>query len=530
MSLEQPADNYEDYTVNYTENGTPRADSEARRQWNYICPIESCAQRFNRPCRLETHMRSHTNERPFACSESGCEKTFPRKDHLRRHLKNAHGDPTVERTFLCDWHGCSKSFTSNARLQRHMDVHESKFYCTKYPPCTEVFRKAKLLEAHIQSRHLEVKPHPCTFVNAETGTNCTAGYQTEVALRRHINTAHAEVLGDGHFCMLCMPVDAIPEEVMTEPWGSMAVPAQPLSFPTQQELTAHIEECHPPTCAECGQDFKNAWTLKSHIQTAHAHPMEQPKYPCPQPGCSSVFNRKHNLHVHVQAVHEKQAKYFCTADALSSSRHEDLKSWNGENACGTAFKAKASLDQHVRTHHLGLGNRKERRKAAKSKKKPAPSMLTLLTGVGYEEDREVPCLVKTCDYRFYMDRDLRRHLRSTHSLSEAEVEEMMQEREAIAGGRFWIGGLDEHMDTFESAEPSVPPTPAPYYTQGGVPLPSGGEYAIAIDPRLGYFDQQFDDMALLDEDAEMDKVMGLDALPAALDIQHGLAWAFQPQP
>ena len=57
------SDDSTDYKVNYTDNGTLRAESEARRAWNYVCP--TCSQRFNRPCRLETHMRSHNKERPF---------------------------------------------------------------------------------------------------------------------------------------------------------------------------------------------------------------------------------------------------------------------------------------------------------------------------------------------------------------------------------------------------------------------------------------------------------------------------------
>ncbi|KAF1838782.1 hypothetical protein BDW02DRAFT_488163 [Decorospora gaudefroyi] len=515
------------YKVNYTGNGTLRAESEARRSWNYVCPL--CSQRFNRPCRLETHMRSHNKERPFTCTEPGCDKTFPRKDHLQRHLKNAHSDPVAERTFTCDWHACGKSFTSNGRLQRHKDVHASKFYCTDYPPCQEVFRKAKVLEAHIKSQHLDVKPYSCTHVNQDTGETCASGFQTDSALQRHVDRAHAERQEEGNFCMLCMSASA--EEGTTMPTDSgaaLALPTQLPSFATKAELEAHVVECHPPVCAECGQKFKNASSLKTHFDTIHADPADQPRFPCPRLGCESVFNRKHNLTIHIRSVHDKQFRYACTRDALQDSKHDDLRAWNGENACGAPFKAKSSLDQHVRTHHLGLGNRKQLRKAAKSKKKPEPSMLTMLTGVGYEQGRDVPCLVKTCDYRFYMDRDLRRHLRAEHNIPEDEVEEMVKERDALTGGQFWIGGFNDGfndpMNMFDSATPSMPQTPAPYSAEGAVPMLPYEHQPKSLGPHNGYFDQQFNHLSLANEDLEMDMAMGLGDLAPAVDAQEGLLW------
>lgn len=469
-------------------------------------------------------MRSHNKERPFVCTEFGCDKTFPRKDHLQRHLKNAHSDPVVERTFVCDWPGCEKSFTSNGRLQRHKDIHSSKFYCTDYPPCNEHFRKAKALEAHVKSQHLEVKPYPCTFVDVVTGEKCKSGFQTEGTMHRHMSKVHLDVEAGGHICMLCTPAGT---EAGSLPEGSGAntsTPPGPMYFATEEDLASHSEECHPPTCSECGHKFKTTSGLKTHFDTVHQDPENQPQFPCPKEDCDSVFNRKHNLTVHVQTVHEKQFKYFCNPDALQDSKHEDLKGWNGENACGGSFKAKSSLEQHVRTHHLGLGTRKQLRRAAKSKKKPDPSMLTLLTGVGYERGREVPCLVKTCEYRFYMDRDLRRHLRATHNFSDDDIEAMLQERNALSGGQFWIGGLDDSMNIFESADPSMPHTPTPYFLEGAMPLPldSYGQEK-PTEPHFDYFNNQFDSFSYT-EDAEMDMAMGLDDFAPATDVQEGLLW------
>lgn len=517
------SDDSADQKVNFTDNGTRRADSEARRQWNFICEVDGCGQRFNRPCRLESHMRSHNKERPFACPEVGCDKTFPRKDHLQRHLKNAHTGSNDQRAYNCDWEGCGKSFTSNGRLQRHMDVHESKFYCTEYAPCHESFRKETALEAHIKSQHLEVKPYPCTFVHPETEEKCTKGYQTDSALQKHMSKAHGTEQEEALYCMLCI-TSSTEAELMETDFGTTTIPKNPLSFTTAEDLHAHSLECHPPICPSCGQKFKNDANLKSHTETVHSD--TTPRYPCPNPYCSAFFTRKHNLTVHIQTVHEQQFKYHCTPTAVQSSKHADLAAWPGTNACGHSFKAKSSLDNHIRTHHLGQLNRKERRLAAKSRKKEDPDMLTLLTGVGYEQARDIPCTMQDCAFRFHRDVDVRRHLRAAHALSDDEASAALLERDAAAGGQFWIGGVapGSDIDTalFDSATPSMPCTPLPYFT--GAAGGAAGEGECAKANANAFFDSRFEQLSLFGEEADMDAVMGLGGLAPAVDAAEGLQW------
>ncbi len=61
-------------------------------QKKHKCKV--CDKRFTRPSSLQTHMYSHTGEKPFACSVDGCGRHFSVVSNLRRH-KKVHKGETV---------------------------------------------------------------------------------------------------------------------------------------------------------------------------------------------------------------------------------------------------------------------------------------------------------------------------------------------------------------------------------------------------------------------------------------------------
>ncbi|CAK7200550.1 hypothetical protein SEUCBS139899_003247 [Sporothrix eucalyptigena] len=54
-------------------------------QKKHKCKV--CEKRFTRPSSLQTHMYSHTGEKPFACDVPGCGRNFSVVSNLRRHKK-----------------------------------------------------------------------------------------------------------------------------------------------------------------------------------------------------------------------------------------------------------------------------------------------------------------------------------------------------------------------------------------------------------------------------------------------------------
>lgn len=63
-------------------------------QKKHKCKV--CDKRFTRPSSLQTHMYSHTGEKPFACDVEGCGRHFSVVSNLRRHKKVHKGDAPSE--------------------------------------------------------------------------------------------------------------------------------------------------------------------------------------------------------------------------------------------------------------------------------------------------------------------------------------------------------------------------------------------------------------------------------------------------
>ncbi|KAK9453355.1 hypothetical protein V1511DRAFT_462834 [Dipodascopsis uninucleata] len=59
-------------------------------QKKHKCPI--CHKRFTRPSSLQTHIYSHTGEKPYYCDHKGCGRQFSVVSNLRRH-KKIHASP-----------------------------------------------------------------------------------------------------------------------------------------------------------------------------------------------------------------------------------------------------------------------------------------------------------------------------------------------------------------------------------------------------------------------------------------------------
>lgn len=74
-----------------------------------------CGKCFFKRFDLKSHIRTHTNERPYICQ--ACGKGFHHQSHIIRHERIHSG----ERPYSCNY--CEKTFTQPGSLKAHQQRH-----------------------------------------------------------------------------------------------------------------------------------------------------------------------------------------------------------------------------------------------------------------------------------------------------------------------------------------------------------------------------------------------------------------------
>lgn len=448
------------------------ATSTSKRAKKFPCEVPECGKAFDRPARLQIHMRSHTNERPYTCSEDGCDKTFLRAEHMKRHIQDKHRD---ERNYTCDYilrtneEGtqitCGKSYTTATKLKRHVAAHEAKeeTRCT-YAGCGKVFRKQETLQRHIKTDHLHEKAYKCTHVEMDSQgqpVECEQAFSKPKQLKNHVAREHE---GVRYFCEICSPESVDGDLMEADPeMASLMSDITRVGFPTYADLQHHLRTVHPPACPDCGKECESNRALKAHMEIEHSALSERQTHLCTWPDCGRGFTKAGNLKVHMQSVHMKQRGFVCGEFDLTGN--VKVEGWNGVG-CGSKFGTKANLEEHVRTQHLGL---KSKIKPCRLKKKMATAeeesltpesamdvdeivtpadfdagngTLSMLTGVGYDS-RDIGCLIEGCPRRFRRNYDLAEHLELTHGWNADDINERLAEKSAIESEQFWVGGVEQ---------------------------------------------------------------------------------------
>ena len=130
-----------------------------------------CFKGFISLSKYDQHLRIHTNERPFTCTQ--CGKQFIQKQHLRTHISMVHNK---EKFFTCNV--CLISFSTKSSLQRHLQIHfgEKSYPCNE---CSSKFKRKEHLRKHMMI-HSGERPIDCE--------KCNKKFRDKSDLARHTKT------------------------------------------------------------------------------------------------------------------------------------------------------------------------------------------------------------------------------------------------------------------------------------------------------------------------------------------------------
>lgn len=121
----------------------------------YVC--SKCNKTFNTYNSWYGHKKSHSNERPFKCSD--CDKGYKAKRGLDKHVINSHGGLTV----VCDL--CDKTFPNELYLRNHKKTHKQLaqlFQSSFVPKKTYIFTKENTVgKSHTSVKYVIDGFHKC---------------------------------------------------------------------------------------------------------------------------------------------------------------------------------------------------------------------------------------------------------------------------------------------------------------------------------------------------------------------------------
>ena len=109
-----------------------------------------------------------------------CPNHFNNEQEYQLHFSEAHFE---DRSFVCTYEGCEKTFKKREKMKRHIDCVHHKLKPHACPLCELAFSRKDKLKRHISNIHFHEKPFSCHHCDHRTSR--------KERMRQHLLSVHA---------------------------------------------------------------------------------------------------------------------------------------------------------------------------------------------------------------------------------------------------------------------------------------------------------------------------------------------------
>jgi len=292
-----------------------------------------CQYKAHRKASSESHIRTHTNEKPFQCVEQNCFSSFATEWSLYRHYKYRHKIVKLKephtRTKNCYF--CSRNFTCESHLAAHMLCH------TPERPYKCVYNKCKKFCLSKEARN-------------QHGLFCNHNPDLKNNLQKR-DKIYRHGLDKRQFhCYFCLK-----------------------NYQQKPTLFAHIKRHTGEflvSCVGCKNRFnyREIWKhQKSCVKTCQL-------FKCPFCDCPTASSQR--LNRHIQNLHTKDTPkikcYFCGANLPEFNIGKHIITHTKDKAykckhCNLSFALNTILKGHIASKHRETGEGRDVRKQLRRK-------------------------------------------------------------------------------------------------------------------------------------------------------------------